>query len=277
MDFKKTIKKSTVLFCICYICVQFSTISIIGKAATTAPITVEFAPELVPGSNFTWKVNEWLDMDDWLNPESTYIPMPGDLWFMEIKKDLPSLNLDGLISWNISDWYYVEIDASLDVEENFEYNISGHDFISVFGEEGNPSHNWKMVNRLFILPYFVSDQTFGDFYSSKLDAVGAAYTVTTDVQGSDLSINGNIATGEVQEDSFELNASVGVTDSFVYKKKPFGHEAWKNIVNISLVESYIPDPEPSIPGYTYLAGLGLICIGVITVLVQRQISKGKKK
>ena len=277
---KKSIKKSLVLLSICCLSVLTSATSVFGNAATTEEIvTAYFAPELTPGSKFTWKVNEFWGMSEWLNSESSYDPIPGDLWELNITGEIPSLTLNGSISSNISEWYKVDFDTSIDLRDSFEYNIAGHDFVDVFGSESIPAQNWRMLNQLFILPYTVEDengviQNFADFYGASFDGVEGEMDV--DTTGGSLKLDGHITDGQYQNNSIDLNCSIGLVEEFVYEKKQYDTGISLGKVNITLIESeFGTAPKPEIPGYSYLLVFGGIFVGIITVVVYRKLSKEK--
>ncbi|MHA1112608.1 MAG: GGIII-like transmembrane region-containing protein, partial [Promethearchaeota archaeon] len=206
-----------------------------------------------------------------------YDPQPGDLWELKIIGEVPSLSLDGSISSNISEWYDVDFDPSLDIKEDFEFNISGHDYYEVFGDESDPALNWRMLNRLFLLPYTVEDenggqQNFADFYGASFDGVDGEMEV--DTTGGDLRLDGYVSDGQYENHSISFNCSLGVTEDFVYEKKQYDTGVTIGKVNITLDESeFGPPSKPKIPVYYYVIGGGVLVLGVITVVFVRKVRK----
>lgn len=280
---KIQIKKCITLFCICYICILLSSSPIRAEPNAEVPLTAHFAPELTPGSNFTWVVNEWDQLDDWLNPEANYVPQPGDQWMMRILGELPDIPVSSNISWDVMGWHIENFDfPTLDSKEDSPLllNISGHSFFEVFGNTSDNGHNWVMVNHLFLLPYTIDDengdeQSFGKFCYAKLENLEV--DVEVNVSDHDLKLQGSI-TGEYEEVYIELECHLGLKEQFVYKRKPIGSQLYKGVLNITLIKSEFNSvTKPNIPGYSYLLGIGSMFVGAITILVQHQISKVKKK
>ena len=277
MNNKNSMKKSIVLLCVCSIFVLISATPVIGNAATSEEdVTAYFAPELTPRSNFTWKVNEFWGLSDWMIPVPYYDPQNGDLWEVRIIKKLPSLTLDGSISGNISEWYDVDFDATLDIKDYFEFDLSGNDYYDAFGDESNPALNWRNLHQLFLLPYIVEDgngdeQRFADFYGGSFDGIDGDMDV--DTTDGDLRLSGNL-TGSYENTTIDLTSNLGVREEFVYKKTQIDTGVTTGIANITLVESeFGPPPKPDIPIYYYVIGGGVLILGISSIFIVRKVRK----
>ena len=150
--------------------------------------------------------------------------------------------------------------------------------MEVFGDETDHGHNWKIIHYLFLFPYTVVDEEgvvsqFADFYASTFDGIEGDVDINT--TDGDFHLNGTIY-GEFVESYIEMDCYLGLREKFVYKKRKYGEE-FTTIINMTMIDIYIPDPRPEIPGYTYIMGTGIVCVCVITILVQRKISRGKTK
>jgi hypothetical protein len=83
--------KNIPFYSFCFLCIILSISPVRADTIPENQVKGHFAPELTPGSNFTWKVNEWYNMTDWLNPGSNYVPKSGDLWTMKIIGELHTI------------------------------------------------------------------------------------------------------------------------------------------------------------------------------------------
>lgn len=271
------IKKNIIFYSFCFLCIILSISPVRADLILENQVKGHFAPELTPGSNFTWKVNEWYNMTGWLNSGSNYVPKPGDLWTMTIIGDLPTIPLNSTCNWNISEWNVDNFNfPSMNA---IQFNISGHGFFEVFGNESDNGYNWKMVNRLFLLPYTVeyedgSTENFGKFCEASFGGIEIEVEVNVG-SDPDLKVQGTIG-GEDENTSVYFEATLGVDESFVYTKHSVTTTLRTAEGNISLIHrEFFPRYKPVIPGYSLILSVSVIFIGVITVLIQHQITNTK--
>ena len=236
-------KKSLLLLFILYnllICSQFP----VGVNANNGePLTATFSSELLPGQNFTWVVKEWDQMDDWLNPGSNYIPMSGDRWSLTIIDELRDITSD-YGNWDIMGWHIEPFDFPT-FDTKFQFNISGHSFFDVFGDEEDDGKNWRMLNQLFLLPYTIKDsiglKNFSVYYAEQFDNVQAE--VDVDTSTGDLYLNATVY-GEYVETHIEIDGQLGIREEFVYTKKPVGSNLISGSINLTLEESNFKPFDP---------------------------------
>jgi hypothetical protein len=137
-----------------------------------------------------------------------------------------------------------------------------------------------MLNRLLVLPSAIEDENgeekdYGQFSYARLENIEVL--VEVNVSDHDLKLEGSI-TGEYEEIYIELQCYLGLKEQFVYKRKPLGSEVFQGVLNITLIKSeFNPVIKPNISGYPHIIGIGSMVVGIITVLVQRQKPKGKRK
>jgi len=269
--------KNKLFYSFCLFCIILSISQVRADLIPENEIKGHFAPELTPGSNFTWKVNEWYNMTDWLRLGSNYMPKPGDLWTMTIIGDLPTIPLNSTCTWNISDWNVDNFNfPSMDA---IQFNISGHSFFDVFGNESDNGYNWKIVNQLFLLPYSVeyndgSTESFSELCEASFSGIEIEVEVNVG-SDPDLKVQGTIA-GEDENTSIYFESTLGVCNSFVYTKDSVITTLRNAEANISIIHrEYFPQHKPVLSGYSFILSVSVFFIGVITVLIRHRITNQK--
>ena len=86
-------KKSLILFILACNLIILPTYSLGADPYLVVPVSSFFSPDLLVGQNFSWKVQEWYEMDDWLSDGTNYEPKQGDIWNMTIIGDLSQISL----------------------------------------------------------------------------------------------------------------------------------------------------------------------------------------
>lgn len=244
-------------------------------------VDAHFAPELLPGSNFTWRVNEWEQMDDLINPEANYVPKTGDIWTVQILKPLPSIPISTEATWDILAWHIEKFTfPALNSKDNsdllMEISVSNHSFFLVFGNESDNGYNWKLVNFLLLLPFTVEDEngqteSFGKFCEATFGGIDVEVDVNTS-SSTDLKVKGSIS-GEYQDTEISLESHLGVREEFTYKTKPTGSQTFTSVLNISLIDSVFAPPNPVILGYSNIITIGIILIGIVFIIVRMKVKK----
>ena len=283
---KSLIEKFGILICIFYLCILLSATPVSLAEPSVFDVTGHFAPELTPGSNFTWTVNEWYKMDGWINPQSQYTPQPGDKWRLMINEKIPSITLTNRGSevtsnYDIMGWHIESFDfPTLDSKESSQLNISGHNFFEVFGNESDDSQHWRMFLQLFVVPLTIEDENgeeedYGQFRYAQLENI-VAYTDVNISKGV-LKLRGTISEGNYSID-INFECRLGLRQQFYYKKTQILTQEVIGIVNISLIESeFGPLPPKNIPGFSYLIGISSLYVGIVTVIVSSKIkNRGMK-
>ena len=89
---KKTYKNTLISFILVFNLIILPPYSLGADPYLLEPsVSSFFSPELQVGQNYSWKVQEWNQMDDWLSDGTNYVPKSGDIWNMTIIGDLSQI------------------------------------------------------------------------------------------------------------------------------------------------------------------------------------------
>jgi len=252
------------------------------------PVSAFFSPELLIGQNFTWKVQEWYGMQDWLRQDTTYEPKLGDLWTMTIIGDLSQVILT-ITSLEFIGFHYEPFNLPK-LSEYLQFNISGHSFDEVFGNSDAEEYNWLMLSRLFLIPYTIED---GDGNTKNASSFAYAtlenfiVNVTVDLGKGDLILEGSIE-GQYETEHIDLNCSLGLRESFSYKKTSVETNLITGGIEIIIEQNeFNPNPpddendnDPNkedspfdISSYPYLVGCSIIAVIILVKTRRKKILK----
>jgi hypothetical protein len=281
---KRSKKRILILFgLICYFTI-FPVNSINAEPYEVEPITSFLSPDLLPGQNYTWIVQEWYQMDDWLNPYTDYVPKSGDNWTMTIIGDLTQITpkITDLESFGI----HYDPQSIPKLSDYLEFNISGHTFDEVFGNPDLVEYNWLMLSKLFLIPQTVLDadgnmQNFSQFFYATLENLEV--DVEVNISQGELSIGGSISGEYDAEYNITFDASLGLQNSFTYKKKSVKTSLTTGKIDLIIKQSEFDtnnsddeedgdddeNPPYEISSYPNLIGWSLVTV-IVLVIVKRK-------
>ena len=189
------------------------------------PHTVEhvssfFSPDLLPGQNYTWVVQEWDQMEDWLNPNTPYEPKPGDTWTMTIVGDLTQVTpvITALELFGV----HYDPQSLSKLNDYLQFNISGYIFDEVFGSPIGEDLNWLMLSKFFLIPHTIKDtdgsiRNFSTFYGIYLEAYYPEADLDTD---NGFSISGTVSEGSYTGGvGIDFDGKLSVASNFTYTRK----------------------------------------------------------
>ncbi len=284
-----SISKKNILILFGLICnfMIFPTYVLGDEPIVVEPTPAFFSQDLLPGQNYTWIVQEWYKMEDWLNPYTNYVPKSGDNWTMTIKENISEINL----TITALDFFGIHYDPFTfpKLSDYLEFNISGHSFNEVFGNADLEEYNWLMLSKLFLIPQTIEDgdgntENFSLFCFATLENLEVDVEVNTS-QG-ELSIRGSISGEYDAEYNITFDGSIGVQNSFSYKKKSAVTGLPTGIIDLIIETSEFDannsddengdsdkvDSPYEISGYPNLIGWSFVTV-IILVTVKRKKKK----
>ena len=277
-------KKILILFGLICNFMIFPAYALEDEPITVEPVPAFFSADLLPGQNYTWSVQEWYKMEDWLNPYTNYVPKSGDNWTMTIIGNLSEINL----TITELDFFGIHYEPFTfpKLSDYLEFNISGHSFNEVFGNADLEEYNWLMLSKLFLIPQTVEDddgntEDFSSFCYATLENLDVEVEVNTSQGG--LSIRGSISGEYDAEYNITFDGSLGVQNSFTYKKKSIETGLTTGIIDLIIETSEFDannsddengdsdkvDSPYEIPGYPNLIGWSFVTV-IILVIVKRK-------
>jgi hypothetical protein len=291
MDRKK--KKIVILFAL--VCSQ---LVIPASSFENEPQTVEsvssfFSPDLLPGQNYTWIVQEWYGIDDWLNPNTPYEPKSGDTWTMTIVGDLAEIS-PTITALELFGVHY-EPQSLPQLSKYLQFNISGYNFEEVFGSPVGEDLNWLMLSKFFLIPHTIKDvdgniRNFSTFYGVYMEVYYPEADLDTD--NGVLSINATISEGSYTVGlGIDFEGQLSVASSFTYKRKSIETQLISGEIKLIIEQSefdtnqsddtsddFKPIDAPfKIPGYPSFMGWIIVAVIILLKMKRKKCLDGARK
>jgi hypothetical protein len=278
-------KNTLILFILACNLIYLPTYSLGADPHIVEPVSSFFSEDLLVGQNYSWKVQEWYQMEDWLRYDTTYEPKSGDIWNMTIIGDLSQV----ILTITALDFFEIKYDPYPKFSEYLQFSISGHTFDEVFGNPDEEEYNWLMLSKLFLIPYTIEDnngdvKNFSSFYKATFeDIVGEA---DIDTGSGDLFLSGTLE-GQYESEIIELDCKLGIRESFSYKKTSVETNLITGEIKL-IIEQNEFDPTPpddedddsdkvdspfDISSYPLLIGLSILTVIILVKAKKKQLHK----
>lgn len=286
---KKTYKNTLISFILVFNLIILPTYSLGADPYILEPsVSSFFSPDLLVGQNYSWKVQEWYQMDDWLSDGTNYVPKSGDIWNMTIIGDLSQITpkITALEFFGI----HYDPQSVPKLSNYLQFNISGHPFDEVFGSPIAEVKNWLMLSKLFLIPLTIEDadgnnQNFSSFAYATLEDMEVDADI--DTGRGDLTLSGSLE-GQYENELIDINCTLGLRESFSYKKTSVETNLITGGIELIIEENEFnptpPDDENDndpnkvdspfdISSYPYLVGCSIIAVIILVKTRRKKILK----
>ena len=280
------LKKILIVYILACNLISIPEYSLAEEVYEVEPVSSFFSPELLQGQNYTWVLQEWYQMEDWLRQDTTYEPKSGDIWTMTIIGDLSQV----ILTITALEFFEIHFDPQSipKLTDYLQFNISGHTFNEVFGNPDAEEYNWLILSRLFLIPYTIKDvdgntRNASSFVWATLENI--VIDPDIDIGQGDLNLKGSV-TGQYYETHIDLECSLGLRDTFNYTKKSVETKLTTRKIILDIEENEFKpnytDKEDDdyntvdfpfeISSYPYLIGWSILAVIVIVKKKKKIVS-----